>query len=854
MKTTKYIHILTAALALGLTACSDNNDTQETPDNQEIRLGFSINASTEIAGTPTTKSIASTRANTTSTPMTDARVGVFFAAANAATLSGITGNSANNLYQVDKDGSTSTAKPVYWNDYKTALDIYAYSPYDTTAPLTGDGDAIEWSVKADQSGGLDTDLVISNNMRGLTYTANKAGTAELVFGHALAQLRINLKDTGADADSYTTEELAAATATLSKLYTEAEISFVKTTDGAKTVTTTGSQASGLKPYKTPIAAGTGNAATFEAIVVPQKIKAGTVLGTISVTKTIDGNEQTQQYTVSPDQDYDLMQGYINTINVSINKTGVVLSMQLEDWQEQTITLTPISLDGITATSENAANIDALDLWETGKFGNKAAYTWDANNNKWNSSKPFYLENLASGATFYARHTPMQAANTPKTDPVSHLGDILGNTTAGTLSSVGGLSLKLKHLLARLDITLVKGNGYPTDISLNGATITLKGFKSGYTLSDTNVATANGSDTEYNLTNTNGTGASIIVAPQTLPIGTEITVQLKEGAIAASTYIFKATSPIDLQAGSINKLTLTLNLSEPAISVAVAEWSTGADATGSLTIDGINGGGSTGNIMPNKGDKLAITYRGEGTNTAATYSYNGSAWTSNAPFYWEYVTKGNGTNFPFTAIYTPAANGTPEKDLYYGLATPAFGAPLNFEMKHAMAQVKIELKAGEGYAKIPDNPTEEENKAMIALLATRTLNLKRLSSFSVGYSSASTPAATPNVTLNSIVENVLGNKNFDAGTTYLVAPQSVSDDNATIVLKLNNGNSYTKKLKDITVTTGGSGSGTSTLSDLEGGKSYTLTLTVNETAISFGCTIEDWTNISGSGDLEPDWKL
>ena len=40
--------------------------------------------------------------------------------------------------------------------------------------------------------------------------------------------------------------------------------------------------------------------------------------------------------------------------------------------------------------------------------------------------------------------------------------------------------------------------------------------------------------------------------------------------------------------------------------------------------------------------------------------------------------------------------------------------------------------------------------------------------------------------------------------------------------------------------------------IEGGKKYSLVVTVNETALSVTATIQDWTSVNGSGNMTPDF--
>ena len=133
------------------------------------------------------------------------------------------------------------------------------------------------TVKTDQSTTdkvIASDLLISNNVRGLTYTQNKNaqdGKKILTFTHAPAKLTINLVDnSGGTGALYTQAQLKAATAEIATQKTKADVIFVKTTDAAKDIKNTDVDAT-ITPNKLATANATGNATSFEAICIPQDI-------------------------------------------------------------------------------------------------------------------------------------------------------------------------------------------------------------------------------------------------------------------------------------------------------------------------------------------------------------------------------------------------------------------------------------------------------------------------------------------------------------------------------------------------------------------------------------------------------
>ena len=71
-----------------------------------------------------------------------------------------------------------------------------------------------------------SDLLVSNNVRDLTYTKNMGGEGNLTFTHAPAKLRINIVDNAGTGNDYTPAELAAATVSITGLHTKCDVIFV----------------------------------------------------------------------------------------------------------------------------------------------------------------------------------------------------------------------------------------------------------------------------------------------------------------------------------------------------------------------------------------------------------------------------------------------------------------------------------------------------------------------------------------------------------------------------------------------------------------------------------------------------
>ena len=302
-----------------------------------------------------------------------------------------------------------------------------------------------------------------------------------------------------------------------------------------------------------------------------------------------------------------------------------------------------------------------------------------------------------------------------------------------------------------------------------------------------------------------------------------------------------------------------------------EWETNSTGT-TVTVDGLKGGtpDADSGISPAEGDHLSVHYVKDGTvqsaaSYATAYSYSAGTdkgWTpasGSTPIYWDNIAQ-TGNPYTFVCRYTPAATPTVgnEQDICTGIATAEYGAPLNFRMTHTMAKLTVKLLPGTGYTDTPDAPSADDKNALVAALSGRSINLKRIAAQDGVTLQADGTAA---IQLTDQAESITAPYAFGAeaitsedGITYLVAPQTLGDDCTVKLVRGDNENSYTVQLNTLpapTASSTDSNAGTGKFEQLEPGKHYTLTLTVNETGVGFALTLAGWDNLEGSGELKPD---
>ena len=521
MKKKHSIWIASAALVLSLSACQDNESPAGTTAREEVTLSFSVDA-TPHSPSVYRGGVGNTRAATPDKKLpAGAQVGIYFAAAGATSLSGLDVNSDNHPYAAD--GTTSD--PVYWNDYLTALDLYAYSPRQDspTTNSTNNGltaaTGLSWTVQTDQKTTdkvTASDLLVSNNVRDLTYTKNMGGEGNLTFTHALAKLRINIVDNAGTGNDYTPAELAAATVSITGLHTKCDVIFVgkDASDGkdGKGITNL-SEVAPITP-KTLDAPASGPEnnlggltaiATYEAICIPQTVESDAAIATITITH----DKSAQSYTLkATDATYALQQGATNILNVSISKASVSLGFAVTDWDTGSTASKTITIDGFTDAGKPGVSGDgsftpsvgdALRLTYVTTGGGsgdalstapKQTATYTCNNASspatWTSAAPLYWDDIAQdgySGKFAALYT-YQTKTTPEVDFLTGLA--VTREATGVEGNAYGtpLSVTLAHAMSQISVTLVPGEGYESADAMLAALTTriirLKGTTAGYT--------------------------------------------------------------------------------------------------------------------------------------------------------------------------------------------------------------------------------------------------------------------------------------------------------------------------------------------------------------------------------------
>lgn len=284
----KYFTLVATALTAVtfLTACG-NDEVQDAIIDYGPPVKINVSAGIQ------------TRASNNAWTANDA-IGVF-------SMSGTTAEYANKKYITpDGDGNFTAATDddiVWLPSDGGSRSVLAYYPYVTGCDGTYSIDV------SDQTNQEAIDFMVSPAVNNVNKTQPDV---TFVFSHKLVKIQLNIRS----GDGITAEQLANMKVTLSNQYTTATCNVLTNAD----VVVTGTEVSTLSFLTS------ADGTTSEAIVLPAATTEGMVLqfevpevGTYSWAVRNSANSQS----------FDVGNKYI--YNVNVNKTGIIVTSQIEDW-------------------------------------------------------------------------------------------------------------------------------------------------------------------------------------------------------------------------------------------------------------------------------------------------------------------------------------------------------------------------------------------------------------------------------------------------------------------------------------------------------------------------------------------
>lgn len=693
-------------------------------------------------------------------------------------------------YGADGWACTST-QPLYWEDLggQASYTFYAVAP-----------SAESGTVKADQS---KTEDFVASDLLVARTTVDKAATpVKLVLKHLMGKMVVNVSTTEGE-NALSADELASTTVSIKGLKTAYTVTPGTTADVPATAAATGDADSQLFPNQ---------AATAYSFIAPAQTLAGVEL---SFTVALGTDKRTYIYKVSDTAAPSLAAGTITTFNITINKTKLALGdVTVTDWAEGTTasaTLT-VSISGtadeLTGAQPTFTHMNLFVAQDGvvknysakggGTVGTAYSYAKTPDGQWAAKNSPIFLDALTASSVLYALATHADAEGNDVTDEVTQQKDIL---LAGPVSVKGGTAaIQFRHAMAQMSVILKMDEG--ASQSLDGASLTTPAMSQKIDLvTDAEgtymVVATDAEKSAYTLSD----NASHLYVPQTLAANSVFTVTLKNG----NAYQAKLSEDLKLEAGKKAVVTLTLDETAATVKATVTDWTEGGSAIAAIQLAGLTeGNGSvtdTDNVYTAaQGDKLTVSY---GDVASGTYTYTDGAWVQTVPLYWDEIPQ-TGFTGTFTATLTPAAVTAPVQDVLTGIAEGVtYGGELSFSLKHSTAKLSFVFRAGKGL-------TDDELASI-----TRKLLLG---------------AATDAIEIGS--------------DPIHLAPQTLTDEHI-VTLTRTNGNQYTVKLADLV-----KDADSKLFADgkMEAGTHYTITLMVNETAVTAKAVVVGWNEAAASDDL------
>lgn len=692
-------------------------------------------------------------------------------------------------YTKGTDGTWSSDSPIYLDQMTAGSVIYA-----TATNTDAEGNTIKDALTGY------SDVLVAGAV------SVKGGAVAIQFRHALAQMSVKL----VKAENFTEDIIDAVITTPSmpksaSMNTDAEGYLYMAASGTETVT-----------YDV----------TSESthLVVPQTL----AIGSTFIVKLKNGNS----YTAKLAKEVVLEAGTNTTITLTLEETEVAVKAAVTPWGEAYAT-EMVHFAGVTTGGNDWTPEEEGEL-ALAYVGAGTPYVAQYNyaDGKWNSTAPLYWDEI--GVNDYVKDA-FAATFTPDDQPALFEKNILMGR--GTTAAWGqDIALALNHVMAKFTVQIVEGVGIDDlDEEITGREIALQRSLSVEMGSDykpligvdTDVTKSSFLDVDH-----------FFVVPQALTDAHVITLTRPNGnkyTVKLSDLKTKDATPVDLftdgkvEGGKHYVISLIVDETAVTAKATIIDWTDEAGEStialpvtpGTHDLSAITGAGT-----------LTLTYSADGTTLSTnplhqakmTLDAEGN-WTSVNTLYWDEISQ-KGYTGKFGALFVPDSWMVGD-DFLYGLATAEYGKNLALSLKHGNAKLKITLNAG-------NNVTEEELVDM-----TRKITYSLMDASCIPSVSGNGKA---NITLGAVAEHT-----FTDNTEITLPVQPLTDAHV-ITLTRSNGNKYILKLSDMKDANGNA----IFPNGIEGGKKYSLVVTVNETALSVTATIQDWTSVNGSGNMTPDF--
>ena len=601
-------------------------------------------------------------------------------------------------------------------------------------------------------------------------SCDRFGKVNLAFKLAPAKVVIKLRSEGEATKTFTAEELNKATIELREYVTEYSIEKGVFGKG----TTTGN---------IPVVNGA-------ALIVPQT-KSGEL-----VAITLNGN----RYSILQVAAQEFLAGKVYTITVNLLKSEVspAFNLSYTDWTDGD----SIGRDG---TPVNLYLSGSTTQFESGNMftlynDTEELTTYTYNGSTWTPAKVIYWEDLTEGINgkikLRARFIRQDALNDKQMPEV-----FLAETSCNRFEAVNlAFQLAPAKVVVKLTSKSEQATEKFTDTELSKATIQLPAYITGYSI--TAGVFSKGTETGT-ISLVNGVGH---IVPQSKS-GTLVEVLLN-----GNKYTVSQLAAVDYQAAK--EYTITINLLKsaltPAFNLSYTDWVDG-DPIGGKDGTPVNFAVSGQTKDFQSPDKFTLYLDGK-TSAVATYTYNGTNWTSDKDIYWEELGDGVSSTVTLRAEFRRKGklNDAQMDEMFLAEVTCQRFGVVKLDFKLAPAKIVVALKS--------ESATEPGKRFTISELKSATVLLNQ---YQTGGSFANGVFVPGNTAMNIKAEDVSGS---ETQKEALVQPQKKTGTLAYITLL---GNEYKiEHAGDL---------------DLQAGKIYTLTVNMLKSTLNpaFNVSYTDW---------------
>lgn len=594
-----------------------------------------------------------------------------------------------------------------------------------------------------------------------------------------------------------------------------------------------------------------------AIFPPQTIGNGKNILTVTI------NGRLYEVKAEGTDDFEYKKGHAYTLILDASKAKVEMSVVIKPWIEETIEFKEVRVGSVDLgeNSGDLADNDELYLF-AGDNTNRAPlpgkFIYDEANDNWRyegPSAPLYWEDIPANGNIYGSITR------PAISPAAGNNQSPDYITAVPIENKGGtnntaLNFKLAHQVAKVNVML-RSTTYDESKLLN-ANVTLPGYAIGGRLDKgvyvpgTNkgpislnkpVKTGDAPDATYN--------TASYLQPQIIDLGQDIvTVEIDGRTYTVKPEDVKNATPaaIEYEAGKVTNLIVTIEKTGLSISVEITDW-TELPALEfevlffSVTNKASSGFGNDDQIKfyklaadGNSVDGISNIYKYAGGPDQGTLSPVGTPWyrddfrtgdliTAVYPATAPALAAGEST-FDWTVKSTGITNAHAD-DLMVAAPVAARNlgeiqsdGDVDFEFKHVLSKVSINLIAGEGFTPDEIRPSVVE------------MNNFKLSGTVDVINGKATPTGSATTAFNPTkLDQVytLPNRTVVSSYEAFVMPQTITANTVMVTVKLNGAELEVK---------------------LDAGKLFAagahnmLNLTLNKTGVVLTASIVDWNTEPG----------